>query len=235
MKKRWILAGIAALAIAITACTNKKETVKTDAQKFKEEYESINGTTREKDGKVIRTIEIPENNPTVYSSAEEIAKKIDDKETFAVYFGFKDCPWCRSVITTLIDCANELKLNTIYYVDVKEIRDVLEVKDGEVVTSTKGSEGYYQLLERLDNVLNDYSLNDENGNSVETNEKRIYAPNIVVVKNGEALAMTDGISEKQMDAYEELTDAMVSDMQAKIVNALGLIVSEPGCSVDKGC
>ena len=28
MKKRWILAGIAAIAIAITACTNKKEVVK---------------------------------------------------------------------------------------------------------------------------------------------------------------------------------------------------------------
>ena len=56
MKKRWILAGIAAIAIAITACTNKKEVVKTDAQKFKEEYESINGTKREKDGKEIRTM-----------------------------------------------------------------------------------------------------------------------------------------------------------------------------------
>ena len=106
MKKRWILAGIAAIAIAITACTNKKEVVKTDAQKFKEEYESINGTKREKDGKEIRTIEIAENNPMVYATAEEIAKMMDDKETVAVYFGFKDCPWCRSMVTTLIACAN---------------------------------------------------------------------------------------------------------------------------------
>lgn len=235
MKKRWILAGIAAIAIAITACTNKKEVVKTDAQKFKEEYESINGTKREKDGKEIRTIEIAENNPMVYATAEEIAKMMDDKETFAVYFGFKDCPWCRSMVTTLIECANELKLTKIYYVDVKEIRDTLEVKDGEIITSVEGSEGYYQLLAKLDNVLSDYALNDVDGNPVDTNEKRIYAPNVVVVKNGEALELTDGISDKQTDAYGEISDDMITDMQAKIVNALGLIVSEPGCSVEKGC
>ena len=235
MKKIWMLVGCVALAIVLTACSNKKDTVKTDAERFKEEYESINGTIREKDGKTIRTITIADDNPIVYATAEEIAEKIDNKETFAVYFGFKDCPWCRSIVPSLIESAKDLQLSTVYYVDVKEIRDTLEVKDGEVTTAKDGSDGYYQLLERLDNILNDYSLNDSDGNQVDTDEKRIYAPNIVIVKNGEAVEMTDGISEKQNDAYEELTDEMLSEMHSKIYNALSQIVSGAACSIDKAC
>ena len=80
MKKIWMLVGCVALAIVLTACSNKKDTVKTDAERFKEEYESINGTIREKDGKTIRTITIADDNPIVYATAEEIAEKIDNKE-----------------------------------------------------------------------------------------------------------------------------------------------------------
>ena len=235
MKKIWMLAGCVALAIVLTACSNKKDTVKTDAERFKEEYESINGTIREKDGKTIRTITIDADNPIVYATAEEIAQKIDSQETFAVYFGFKDCPWCRSIVPTLIECAKDLQLSAVYYVDVKEIRDTLEVHDGEVTTAEAGSDGYYQLLERLDSVLNDYSLKDSDGNMVDTKEKRIYAPNIVIVKEGHSLEMTDGISEKQLDAYEELTDEIKSEMRSKIYNALSQIVSGSACSIDKAC
>ena len=54
---------------------------------------------------------------------------MDNNETFVVYFGFADCPWCRSVLPTLLDVADDLKIDKIYYVDVKEIRNKLDVDD----------------------------------------------------------------------------------------------------------
>ena len=59
-----------ALASIIIIYNNKNS----DAVKFKEEYESLNGTIREKDGKIIRSINIPKNNPMVYSGANEIVE-----------------------------------------------------------------------------------------------------------------------------------------------------------------
>ena len=200
------------IAIILGAFILKDKEEKTDAIKFKEEYESLNGTIREKDGQTIRTIKIDEENPIVYATAEEIVKKIEKKETFAVYFGFSDCPWCRSVLPTLIEVANDLKISKIYYVDVKEIRDVLVVEDEKIKTEKEGKEGYYKLLEKLDSVLSDYSLKDSEGNNVDTNEKRIYAPNIVSIVNGNPEKLTSGISKLQTNGYMELTEEIEKDM-----------------------
>ena len=98
----------------------KKES---DAMKFKKEYESLNGTIREKDKQTIRTLSIDQDNPMVYSSCQDIIDRIENKETFIIYFGFSDCPWCRSSIETFIESAKENNITTVYYVDIKEDRD----------------------------------------------------------------------------------------------------------------
>lgn len=206
-----IIIGIVILVILVGLYFMFGNDSMSDALKFKIEYESLNGTTREKDGKIIRSITISKNNPMIYSSAEEIIELMNNKETFLVYFGFSDCPWCRSVVTTLIECANDLGLDKVYYVDVKEIRDVIEINDnGELETTVTGSDGYYQLIEKLSNVLSDYTLT-EGDNQILVGEKRIYAPNVVAVVNGEAVQVTDGISESQTDGYMELTDEMIDE------------------------
>ena len=73
--------------IGLTGCNNggDEKVVKTDAIKFKEEYESING--EELYGKKARELTIPEKNPFVYATADEIVEMMDNDETFAVYFG----------------------------------------------------------------------------------------------------------------------------------------------------
>ena len=120
---------------------------KSDAVKFKEEYESLNGTVSAS-GKEIRSITIDKDNPMIYKSADDIVKMIENKETFVVYFGFPACPWCRSVLPTLLDVSKDLGLDKIYYVDVLEIRDTLKVNDNkEVVVDKKGTDAYYKLLE----------------------------------------------------------------------------------------
>ena len=197
----------------ITGCGNE------DAKKFKNDYESINGKENTS-GKIHRSITIDENNPFVYTTAEEIVKKIESKETFYVYFGDKLCPWCRSVIEKSIEVAKEKKIKTIYYVPIWDedgneiLRDRLKVNDeGKLETVKEGTEAYKKLLELLDNVLSDYSLTDKDNKKIETKEKRIYAPNFIYIENGEAKKLTEGISEKQSDSREELTEEILKDEQ----------------------
>ena len=207
-----------------------------DAVKFKNEYESLNGTIREKDGKKIRSISISRNNPMIYLSAEELVKKIDNNETMLVYFGFQDCPWCRSVVPNLIKAANDLKLDEIYYVNVKEIRDTIELKDGKIKTTVKGSDGYYELLDQLENVLDDYIITDEEGNDISTGLKRIYAPNVVAIVKGEATQLTDGISKKQNDGYMKLSDDMNEESYNYFKCIIKCVLDSKGtCSKESKC
>lgn len=201
MKKITILALTLVVLFTLTGCTNKD----TDAYKFKEEYEKINNQ-KSKSGKMIRPLKISEDNPFVYSTCKEIVEKIENKESFIVYFGFNDCPWCRSIITQLIKASKDKKVDKIYYVDVKEIRDVKDFDEsGNIITTKEGDESYMKLLELLDNVLSDYELTKDD-EKISTNEKRIYAPNVVAISDGKALQLETGISDKLTDPYGRLTD-----------------------------
>lgn len=216
MKKIFTITLIMILTLTLTGCSEKK-VEKTDALKFKEEYEKINGEKNEKYNVVTRTLNIPEDNPMVYATAEEILTKMENKETFVVYFGFSECPWCRSVIEELIHVAKDLEVEKVYYVDVKELRDVKELdENNNVYTSKEGDEHYMKLLEKLDSVLADYTLTDNDGNEISTGEKRIYAPNVVGIANGKPTELETGESEKLTNPYDELTDEMRTETYNKL-------------------
>ena len=209
--KKVLLSLLIVLSIFTLTSCGKKEVKNSDAIKFKEEYEKLNGE-QNRNGVTYREVKIDEKNPFVFATAEEIQEKIDNKETFAVYFGFNSCPWCRSVITTLIEVAKDLKVDKIYYVDVLDIRDTYELNSKNKPEKTKdGSEGYNKLITSLASVLSDYTLTTEKGKTVEVGEKRIYAPNLVSVVKGEAQKLNTGISEMQTDSMMELTDEMKKD------------------------
>ena len=108
----------------------------------------------------------------------------------------------------MIEASHDVGLDKIYYVNVKEIRDTLELVDGEVSVKESGTDSYYELLEKIGTVLEDYTLTDTDGNKIQTNENRIFAPNIVSIVDGKAVSMTDGISELETDPYMELTKKM---------------------------
>ncbi|MBO6195330.1 MAG: hypothetical protein J6O56_03165 [Bacilli bacterium] len=212
MKKKIVFIICALLVLGIINCIiyefDKKQK-NTDAYRFKVEYESLNGEKSDS-GKTYRTLNISKKNRIKYSTAEEIVKKIDNNESFIVYFGFAKCPWCRSMIENLLDLADE-KETDIYYVDVLDIRDVKEVVDGKVKTTKKGTKAYIKLLTQLDTVLSNYSLEDESGKKYDTNEKRIYAPNVVAIVNGKPEKLQEGISSDLKDPYGKITNKMKQD------------------------
>lgn len=198
------------LLLLLTACTSK------DAISFKKDYESINGKSNAS-GKVHRTVTIPKNNPIVISSAKEVLEKIENEDTFYVYFGSELCPWCRSVIEKAIEIANYNGIDEIYYVDIwdddgKEIlRDKYTLdNDGNPIKEIEGTDEYYKLLTHLDNVLEDYTYTKDD-NKLSFGEKRIYAPNFIYIAKGKAIRMTTGISDKQSNSREELTAEILED------------------------
>lgn len=215
MKKIFSILLIVVLLVSITGCTISDDI--NDSDKFKKEYESENGK-KSKSGKEYRKLSIPDDNPFVYITAEELSKKIDKKETFIVYFGFSTCPWCRSVIEEMIKCAKDSDVDEIYYVDIKDIRDTREINaEGDIETTKEGTKGYMELLEKLDEVLDEYTVTvtDSEEDEISLGEKRIYAPNLVAVVDGKATKLEDGISDELTDPYMELTDEIKKDIYGK--------------------
>lgn len=209
MKKR-ILFVLLLITLVISGCT----TVNESGKEFKENYESVNGE-KNKNGKEHRTVTIDSNNPFVIVTPKELVEKIENNETFYVYFGDKLCPWCRSVIEKAIEVANKKNIDKIYYIAIWDdegaeiLRDKYEYKDGNVVKTIEGTDEYKKFLEYFDNVLSDYNLTTDSG-SVNVG-KRIYAPNFIYVENGKAIRLVTGISDKQSDSREELTEEILKD------------------------
>lgn len=236
-KKFLILAVVlAALLLTLSLLKMPGKITNKDAIKFKEEYENLNGKTNENSKKKYRTVKIDSKNKIVYSSAKEVLKMMEEKKSFVVYFGFDSCPWCRSVVENVSKISKELD-EDIYYVDVKEIRDVYELDDENKPELTKeGDKNYLKLIKKLDSVLKEYTLTTDDDNEVKVGEKRIYAPNIVSIIDGSAKELTTGLSDKQTDGYMNLTDEMKQESYKKIKKVVQEVVNHNNtCDLDKGC
>ena len=222
-------------AVVLVLNIQKVITNNTDNIKFKEEYEKLNGKKNDQ-GKKYREITIDSKNKIVYKTTEEVLDLIDKKKSFVLYFGFDTCPWCRSVVPTLASISKELN-QKVYYIDVKDIRDTYELDDdNKPKLVKKGSKDYSKLLEKLEPVLEDYTLTDSDNNKIEVGEKRIYAPNIISVINGEAKELTTGISDKQTEGYMKLTKEMEKETYNKIKKILKQVKDKNStCDLDKGC
>lgn len=249
MKKR-ALAFVICLFLLVALCivyifselyteSDVPEIKNTDAVTFKNEYESINNKSIDEVNNY-RALDIPEDNPFVYVTAEELVQKIDNHETFVVYFGFNTCPWCRSVLSNLITSAKNNDVKQIYYVDVKNIRDTYTLNDEhEAVRTVEGTKGYYDLLDRLDRVLEKYAnltyttkkKKKTVVKEVEVGEKRIYAPNVIVVRDGSPVGRGTGIPKKLENPYGEITEEMNNDSLEQFNNLLKLLHGD-ACSID---
>ncbi len=228
MKKKIFL--LIMMILTLTACTNK------DAVTFKKDYESINGLTNS-NGKVHRTVSIAKNNAIVMSSAKEIIEKIENKESFYVYFGSKLCPWCRSVIEKAIDVSNDNGIDKIYYVDIWDDKgnEILRNKytkddNGNTVLVDEGTEEYFTLLKYLDNILPDYTYaaNKNGGAKLDVDEKRIYVPLFIYIVKGKPIRSTSGISDLQTSSREELTKEILAD-EEKLFDDFFINVCDESC------
>lgn len=207
MKKIFLWILVAFLFITVTGCGSKK----TDAIKFKEEYESLNGEKGYGDN-INPEVKISKKNVVKYVDADKVIDILDNG-TGIIYFGYPSCPWCRNAVPVLLEAAEELNVKDIYYMNLKDERDTIEVmEDGTLKTTKEGSEDYKKLLERLDSILDEYVLGDLNGNEVKTGEKRIFVPLVVFVRDGKIVGFHADTVSSQTNPYVALNEDQKNEL-----------------------
>ena len=89
----------------------------------------------------------------------------------------------------------------------------------------------------LESILEDYTLEDYDDNTISTNKKRIYAPSIVTVVEGEIIALETGIND-DFDINKELSKEdkkEIYDSFYKILDDFKIRESMCGINQDTGC
>lgn len=230
-----IIVGLAIITFVIWGNDfKKKEIEETDAMRFKREYEALNDTTRESDGAKYNNLEVDKENPFIYIDTKK-ALEIIDNEDAIIYVGAPWCPWCRNAVPVLIDVAKKYNIKEVYYLDLDNEKSVWEVEDGKAVKKINGTKSYYQLLEKLDEHLRDYTLTNDDGKSLETGEKRIYIPYVIGVKRGRVVADKVGTVdlEDNQTKYDYLTDEQKNELSKSYQNIFDLVYQEVGGSCNK--
>lgn len=206
---------------------NEKDT---DAIKFRNEYSELNGKVNETNGKNYVNVSISDANTVKYINEEEAVELLKDG-TGVIYFGFSTCPWCRSLVSPLTSVA-ENKNETIYYLDILDIRSAFELDEGKLNKIKDGSKAYYKILELLDEELEEFYLIDEAGNKFDTEEKRLYAPTLVAFNKGKVTSVHVGTVDSQENGYEELTKEQTEELEnivEKLIDSKNVEV----CTSDK--
>ena len=125
-------------------------------------------------------------------TVDEILEKIENRETFIVYFGYEGCPWCICVVPVLHQVSVEKEM-PIYYLNFKN------------TINSENVEGMKKISEICGN--------DQEG--LEEGQFSFFFPTVLYIKKGETYKVhigtvsghngfTDPLSEKQRErlAYQ---------------------------------
>ena len=187
-----------------------------DGERFKQEYEELNDSHLE--------VNIDSDNMIKYISLEE-AIDIIKNDTGVIYFGYPSCPWCRNAVPVLLDAASSTSLDTIYYVNAYNIRDVKELDDdGNIVTINEGDRLYDDLLKVLDDILDPYTLTLDNGEVIDLGEKRLYVPMVLFVKDGEVVSYHLSTVDSQEDPSISLNDSQRDELYNIYLDGINNVV-----------
>lgn len=225
-----ILLTLCVIGLVVYTVINNKNKEASDAVRFRNEYMELNDKVSAS-GIANVNVAISESNTVKYLTEKEVVELLEDG-TGIIYFGFSECPWCRNLVPILTDLAEE-KNETIYYLNILDIRSTFEIKDGKINKIKDGSKYYYEILELLEDELEDFYLTDEAGNKYDTEEKRLYAPTLVSVQDGEIKGLHVGTVDSQESPYEALTAKQVEELE-KIITKLITSKNEEVCTKE-GC
>lgn len=151
------------------------------------------------------------DNVYKYASIKDVGELIK-KDKAVIFFGYKECLWCGRYAKLLNEASKENGIEEVYYVDIYNARK----------NKTKD---YLNLLK----VLDKYLSKDENEN------KRLYVPDVYVVKAGKIVGHnneTSMMESTDIDEYYKLNEAKLKES----LNKLLANVKQNTCSDSKkGC
>lgn len=94
---------------------------------------------------------------------EDVNQKLTNQDDFYLIMGFSTCPWCQALMPELNAVGKQNQVKTIYYLNIKEIRDNPEAKG-------------YELFQTLTAT----SFKD----SIDQEKNRVNAPTFIKVVDG---------------------------------------------------
>jgi len=116
---------------------------KTDGEKFKEEYEALNGTQN------LINITIDSNSNIKYLNAKQTVSFLKEG-TGILYFGFPKCPWCRNVLPVLLEVATSNNMSISYLNPSglrnsknKDFEEIMNMLDAYLMTNDEGNKVLY--------------------------------------------------------------------------------------------
>lgn len=227
-----IILTIIVISICIYSIINNNHINKSDANKFRTEYMELNDKINETNGETYPIVNISADNTVKYIKPKEAVKMLKEGSGI-IYFGYNTCPWCRSLVSTLTEVANE-RNEKIYYVDIKDIRSTFIIDNGKLTKNKKGTKDYYNILDELDDYLEEYFLEDEVGNKYDTEEKRLYAPTIIAVSGGNVTSVHIGTVPSQKSGYDKLNEDEIKELE-NIITDLIAKKNEVVCMKENNC
>ena len=120
----------------------------------------------------------------------------------------------------------------IEYLNVLELRSAFKVTDGVLTKTKDGSASYYKILNLLNDELEDFYVEDKEGKKYNTNEKRLYAPTLVAVKDGKVTSLHVSTLDSQASGYDKLSNDQIKELE-KIVSKLIASKNVEVCTNDK--
>ena len=187
---------------------------------WKEEYESLNGEKTES-GELYPTVYISEELTVAFPTEEEVLGLFRDG-TGILYFGFPECPWCRTLLPVLSEVLSEYPGITLYSCDLRPERDEYRMEaNGEIRQIREGTEFYGRLLSVLDGWIGPYQgLNDDT-------LKRIYMPTLVFLKDGAILSVHINTVDGQKSGYDPLTDEQREELKSALTESVQALYPTP--------
>ena len=201
----------AMILVIISMKTDNNNTIiyTEDEIKFKNEYEKYNGMDSD-DNSLLKSIEINSDNNVKYINNSELLSVLTEG-TNIIYFGWADNNWCRTVVPILTQLIRYNNIETLYYYDFKSLKDGYLNNDEESVNL------YNEILNIIGNDINTYYD--------DTDSKKIQAPTVVFIKNGEYIGLHSMTVDTQENPSDELNSEEISQLKQKYQNYIDVINS----------
>ena len=182
-----ISASVLCFTPVLTGCDNKGSVETVDNSSPFSSYEDADVADYE--GFKNYTREIKFKDVTV----KDVDKAMKGGESFVLYCGFKDCPWCNRVISLVNDTAIEYGTD-IAYIDTRKDpswKSNLDMDDYDVFVKYFG----------------DYLDTDSDG------KKHLYVPHIFFIKDGVVVEEHPGTVAGHENSGDELTDEQKKELK----------------------
>lgn len=217
-----IVIGVLSTVLFFIKTDAVKDVYTDDEIKFKNEYEKDNGVELT-ENYILKTLNIDSDNNVKYVSDDEIVKLLHNG-TNVIYFGWSECNWCRTALPILLKTLKENNVDTLYYYNLKKLRDSYENEDEEK------SKIYEEIIKVIGTDIN--TVFDEN--STRANEKKVLVPTVVFIKDGNYVGLHFKTVDSQVNSTDELDEEEKQELSRKYQELIDKINTNV-CTTDEGC